>query len=77
MTVTRERRHCPLCQRLEGKKHTLFCRMRKIQGQFVGGSAEVENDVTRAGEGLRVFVETMERAERERKAKRDSIHPPR
>jgi hypothetical protein len=55
--------------RLEGKKHTLFCQGRKTDGRFVGGHKKVDNAVTRAGEGLRVFVETMERAERERKAK--------
>lgn len=69
MTTTRERRHCALCMRLEGKKHSLFCRMRKFQGQFVGGSAEVDNAVTRAGEGLRPFVEAMEKAEFERKVR--------
>jgi hypothetical protein len=67
--MTRERRHCPLCSRLEGDAHAFFCEGRKTDGRFVGGQRKVDNAVTRAGEGLRPFVEAMEKAEFERKVR--------
>lgn len=68
--MTRERRRCPLCCRLEGQKHTLFCRGRKIDGRYVGGQKAVDNAVTRAGDGLRPFVEAMEKAEFDQKVRK-------